>query len=121
MVRDSFINGFTSTSIRQRLLENRELDLQTAFAQASALEMAQRHLQVYEKDSGVQIMSVPPGLSNEASLQHGQSTQDFLATINKTCFFCGGKTLHLRKNCPARNFICFKCQEKGTFFAVLQE
>ena len=116
MARDYFINILTSTSIRQRLLENRELDLQTAFAQISALEMAQRHLQVYEKDSGVQIMSVPPGLSNEASLQHGQSTQDSLATINKTCFFCGGKTLHLRKNCPARNFICFKCQKKRDIF-----
>ena len=121
MVRDSFINGLTSTSICQRLLENRELDLQKAFAQASALEMAQRHSQAYEKDSGVQVMSVPPGLSNEASLQHGHNTQGSLATVNKPCFFCGGTTLHLRKNCPACNSICFKRQKKRHFSAVLQE
>ena len=79
MVCDSFIDGLTSTSVRRRLLENRKLDLQTAFAQASALEVAQRHPQAYERDSGVQVMPVSPGLSNEASLQHGQSTQDSLA------------------------------------------
>ena len=115
MVRDSFINGLTSTSVRRRLLENRKLDLRTAFDQASALEMEHRHPQAYEKDSGVQVMSVSPGLSNKASLQHGQSTHDSLATINKPCFFCEGKTLHLRKNCPARNSICFKCQKNRHF------
>ena len=113
MVRDSFMNGLISTSIRRRLLENRELDLQTAFAQASALEIAQRHSQAYEKDSGVQVMSVSPGLSNEAPLQHRQSTQEFLVMINKPCFFCGGKPLYLRKNCHTRNSICFECQKKG--------
>ena len=60
-------------------------------------------------------MSASPGLSNEASLQHGQSTQDSLATTNKPCFFCGGKTIYLRKNCSARNFICLKYQKKGHF------
>ena len=103
MVHDSFIDGLTSTSFGQRLLENRELDLQTAFAQASALEMAQRHSQAYEIDSKMQVISISPGLSNETSLQHGQSTQDSFATINKSCFFCGGKALHLGRNCIARS------------------
>ena len=43
MARDFFINGLTSTSIRQRLLENGVLDLQTAFAQAKALKVARSH------------------------------------------------------------------------------
>ena len=32
MIRDSFINGISSPLVRQRLLENKTLDLQTAFA-----------------------------------------------------------------------------------------
>ena len=67
MVRDFFIIKLTSTSIRQRLLENQELDLQTAFAQASALEMAQRHSRAYENDRGEQVMSVSPALLNKKS------------------------------------------------------
>ena len=115
MACDSFFNGLTSTSSCQCLLEIRELDLGTAFAQASALEITQRHSQAYEKNSRGQVMFVLPGLSNEASLQHEQSTQVSLATINKPCFFCEGKSLYLRKNCPARDPICFKCQKKGYF------
>jgi hypothetical protein len=35
-VRDAFITGLLSTNIRQRLLENKTLNLQTAFDQARA-------------------------------------------------------------------------------------
>ena len=40
-VRDSFIRGLRSPSIRARLLENDSLDLRTAVQQARALEQAQ--------------------------------------------------------------------------------
>ena len=40
-VRDAFINGLLSSAIRQRLLENRELNLDTAFTQANSLDLAQ--------------------------------------------------------------------------------
>ena len=39
-IRDAFINGLVSTQIRQRLLENHTLDLQTAYEKAHTLEMA---------------------------------------------------------------------------------
>ena len=41
-IRDAFINGITSNHIRQRLLENKTLHLNTAYDQALKLEMAQR-------------------------------------------------------------------------------
>ncbi|XP_045615138.2 uncharacterized protein [Procambarus clarkii] len=41
-VRDAFINGLGSATIRQRLLENKTLDLQSAFDQAHTLETAQK-------------------------------------------------------------------------------
>ena len=39
-VRDAFINGLHDSKIRQRFLENRTLDLETAFGQARALDLA---------------------------------------------------------------------------------
>ena len=39
-IRDAFINGITSNHIRQRLLENKTLDLNTAYDQVLTLEMA---------------------------------------------------------------------------------
>ncbi|XP_046855910.1 uncharacterized protein LOC124449011 [Xenia sp. Carnegie-2017] len=46
-VRDAFIAGLLSTNIRQRLLENKTLDIQTAFDQARALDTAQRTSETY--------------------------------------------------------------------------
>ena len=43
-IRDAFISGLLSGSIRQRLLENKTLDLQTAFDQARALDTVQKLL-----------------------------------------------------------------------------
>ena len=41
-IRDAFISGLLSCNIRQRLLENSSLDLQTAFTNARSLEMAEK-------------------------------------------------------------------------------
>ncbi|XP_012561167.1 uncharacterized protein LOC101236254 [Hydra vulgaris] len=40
MIRDAFINGLLSNSIRQCLLENKMLDLSSAFDQARSLDVA---------------------------------------------------------------------------------
>ena len=48
MVRDAFIKGTISSSIRQRLLENRELTLRDAVTQANTLELAQQNLLAYD-------------------------------------------------------------------------
>ena len=42
LVRDAFINGMESRSIRQRLLEQPELDLKTAINLTNTLDMAQK-------------------------------------------------------------------------------
>ena len=47
LVRDSFINGTASPLIRQRLLENKCLSLETAYNQAYTLDLAQRNASSY--------------------------------------------------------------------------
>ena len=44
LLRNSFINGLYSSLIRQRLLENKTLSLQTAYDQANSLDLAQKML-----------------------------------------------------------------------------
>ncbi|CAB3981036.1 Retrovirus-related Pol poly from transposon [Paramuricea clavata] len=46
-IRDAFITGLQSSHIRQRLLENKTLDLKTVFDQACALELAMRSSETY--------------------------------------------------------------------------
>ena len=46
-IRDAFISGLRSQQIRQRLLENKTLELSAAFDQARALDVAQQSLESY--------------------------------------------------------------------------
>ena len=45
-IQDAFISGILSNAIRQRLLENKELDLDTAFTPACSLDLAQKHMAI---------------------------------------------------------------------------
>ena len=51
MIRDSFINGLTSSYIRQRLLENSELSLDRAYEIAHTLHTAQKNSELYIQQS----------------------------------------------------------------------
>ena len=114
-VRDAFINGITSSSIRQRLLENTTLSLTQAFQQARTLEQAQKHSASYENDF-VAAINTPPK-NDDSPLQ-----QDTLAAAprrglpnrdnSEKCYFCG-KQRHPRNICPARNSECGKCKKMG--------
>ena len=54
MVRDAFINRIISQSIRQRLLENVTLSLDTAFTQARSLGLAEKSSNQYNNASFTQ-------------------------------------------------------------------
>ena len=47
LIQDAFINGLASPLIRQRILENKELDLQIAFDQANALDLEKKNSEAY--------------------------------------------------------------------------
>ncbi len=134
-VRDAFIAGLSSTSIRQRLLENKTLNLQAAFDQARALDTAQRTSETYNsfpttasavKDSNFHQGNLPePILSKEqeeyyfAGNKHQDSAGRYVASTLQSikCFFCGNK-LHPRALCPAEEAHCHKCNKKGHFQRV---
>ena len=63
MLRDAFINGLLSPEIRQRLLENDKLTMDSAFDKASSMDVAQRNASAYSSPvSHVAAASAPLNL-----------------------------------------------------------
>ena len=60
-IRDAFISGVRSNQIRQRMIENEDLDLTTAYELAFTLDMAQKQPDLYSQPnfSGATIPAQP--------------------------------------------------------------
>ena len=115
MVRGSFINGLLSSGIRQRLLENRLLNLDTVFAHAVSLDMAQQHSQIYESNSGSHLLATSIKADSGTSGKEAELTAAVASAPDKRCFFCGKFPCHPRKACRARNAVCYKCEKRDHF------
>ena len=124
-IRDSFITGIASNTIRQRLLENSELDLQTMFAQARSLDIAQKSSESYQSqlfkvnaaqkaDDVHQSNKSDTYESRDVSNQRRDSQ---LAAASNKCPYCG-YNMHPRQKCPARNESCRNCGVRGHFTKV---
>ena len=110
MVRDAFINGIISQSIRQRLLENVTLSLDTAFTQARSLELAEKSSNQYNNASSILNAVELDKLCNDIPSELNA------ANTKRLCFFCGG-TRHNHIQCQA---ICHNCEKTGHFAKVCQ-
>ena len=107
-IRDVFINGLESNLIRQRLLENRTLDLQNAYSQARSFDLAQKNAVAFiQQDSPTPTMSA-------AAREEKPSMEVTLAATKPRCWFCGNLR-HPRNKCPARQVTCHKCSKIGHF------
>ncbi|CAB4036721.1 Hypothetical predicted protein, partial [Paramuricea clavata] len=96
LVRDYFINGLLSPLIRQRLLENKQLDLQTAFDQENALDLAQKNSEAYRMPEITTTAAVSSHLTDEVPGAHALDYDSLAATFtSKKCYFCGDN-LHNR-------------------------
>ncbi|XP_055862342.1 uncharacterized protein LOC106074444 [Biomphalaria glabrata] len=125
-IRDAFITGIASNSIRKRLLEKTDLKLKDAFEEARVLEHAYQHSLLYESQS-----ETTSGATTNAVREHpadpvAPQLPDLRASINSTqtrqevsaisikCYFCG-RGRHPRNECPAREATCNQCGKKGHF------
>ena len=117
-IRDSFISGLASPAIRQRLLENKKLDLDTAVAQARSLTLAQQSAESYVSQSP---MTTP--ICNTTIVDQEDSVSA-AATRGRTedrckCWNCGGAYHGTQRwKCPARGATCSKCGRKGHYAKV---
>ena len=119
LIRDAFINGLMSSAIRQRLLENRQLTLESAFTQACSIELAQRNSRSYELPlvaAATVDHSKSPERKNATQVSKGEEIVALSAV--KRCQFCGRSGNHPRTECPARNATCYRCGKRGHFSNV---
>ena len=136
-VRDAFISGIGSSTIRQHLLENRELKLPDAFQQARALEQAQKQYETYESRFSAPLCDVEPPVfaqPRSANNQNGAmpppvanshrvdapvaATSVTRGNKKGKCYFCGGHIHPARHLCPAVNDECGKCKKIGHWAKV---
>ncbi|PIK39574.1 hypothetical protein BSL78_23581 [Apostichopus japonicus] len=119
-IRDSFISGLLSPSIRQRLLENKTLDLQTMHDQARALESAQKNSESYTLHGPPTLTPQSAAVKSDIRPEPLMETIDSASTTTAKCFFCG-YAKHPRSRCPARDETCNKCDKRGHFAKDFQQ
>ncbi|KAA3670917.1 uncharacterized protein DEA37_0013016 [Paragonimus westermani] len=108
-----------SNNVRQRLLEEDDIDLAKAFTQARALETSESqslsytHPRVpYNESCALHSpISIDPSDS-------GKPDSNLAATIPE-CFFCGYNK-HSCSKCPAREALCRNCNKVGHFQRVFK-
>ena len=121
-VRDAFINGLHDSKIRQRLLENRTLDLETAFSQTRALDLARQNSEFYQSTSKSTSMHFNAAEIKETDQSKGLEKHELAVTSpNKArkCYFCGSQ-FHIRTKCPAKDAVCHLCKKVGHYARVCQ-
>ena len=128
-IRDSFITGIRCNQIRQRLLENLELNLDNMFAQARSLDSAQRSNASYQTPAfGINAVSENLDVHTVSSPQQAFNYQQQYQPTTPTnqpssaaasrrpgnyqrCNCCGYHTHDPRdrSRCPAKDETCRKC------------
>ncbi|VDP92435.1 unnamed protein product [Echinostoma caproni] len=101
---DAFISGLLSNPIRQRLLEDRTLDVSTAYNQAKALDLAQQQ--------SLTFAQVTPSIYAAAASALDQTPEMTLAASRTSCFFCGYDR-HRHHKCLAKDVTCKSCGKRG--------
>lgn len=121
-VRDAFITGLQSNTIRQRLLE-KTLDLDTMFTQARSLHTAQKSSESYTSSGPPSFPTAATTLTPSSASDLGCNPESSVseatiaAVTGAKCYFCG-YSKHPRHKCPARDATCKKCQKRGHFAKV---
>ena len=108
--------------MRQRLLENKTLDLAMMFDQARVLESAQKSCGSYGFPAppvGAAIpLCAPPDSENLLDVGSLAATSQSHSQGIK-CYFCGFPK-HPQIKCPPRDASCNKCQCRGHFAKVCE-
>uniref|UniRef100_A0A2C9KY02 Retrotransposon gag domain-containing protein n=1 Tax=Biomphalaria glabrata TaxID=6526 RepID=A0A2C9KY02_BIOGL len=90
-IRDAFITGLASNTIRQRLLEKTSLTLQSAFDEARVLETATTHAQAYNSMNEISCGAMKTPTNSHLETYISNEDQE-LNAIKSLCYFCGRRS-----------------------------
>ena len=125
-IRDAFINGITSHSIRRQYLENAEFSSEQAFETVRTLDSAQKSSEVYATNSvnnsrltacardKLQTVMYDVSTELQSKLSVENTTSAAVSNVRKLCYFCG-RVYHNGTSCPAKYATCYKCNKIGHF------
>ena len=120
-IRDAFISGLLSTSIRCRLLENtreESMTLKAIFNQARCFDTAQKSFASYTATDGKAIEVTPVSAIESCEMRLAKvepfcskkpSDACVIEQQMKKCERCGANQLHKKFQCPAQRSKCIKC------------
>ena len=118
-----------SNAIGQRLLESENLDLNSVIAKTRSLEAAQINADKFglkRSDlASYNSAAINGAFSEEQNFEKSCSKKDPTSVVGaanakpSTYYFCGNKQ-HPRKDCPAKECICFSFRKSGHFAKVCQ-
>ncbi|KRX75491.1 Retrovirus-related Pol polyprotein from transposon 17.6 [Trichinella sp. T6] len=86
LVRDAFVRGIRSQTIRQRLLESRSVDLASIYELASVLDASLRSSENYNENRSL-LETVAAAANDENNDRLSESPGVVAATRNPRCFF----------------------------------
>ena len=110
-IRDAFIQGISSSDIRQRLLESVNTDVTSIYNLARSLEVAKTQADSYKLSMSMNAMNIQQ--SSQPPDHERQRTAAATQDDTWKCYFCGGAKRHSRRDCPAKHEICEACERKG--------
>ena len=109
MIRDQLVFGIQDSKLRERLLRETELTLESAVKICHASELALQHAKTFAGDTTAVAMVSRKTNNKEVPRQSNQRNKS--ETFN--CKRCG--TRHAPKQCPAYGKMCHKCQGQNHF------
>ena len=123
-IRDAFISGIKSSSIRQRLLEETtDITLTSMFEKARTLEVAQKSLESYSNQQEPLLNSIQAEENEQYqdvtinNIRQTNVRQNVTDNDTRKCFNCGNFR-HPKSRCPAREVECYRCGKMGHFGKV---
>ena len=114
MVLQAFIAGISSNDIRKRLLEEKELTLDSAFKLAVTRHDSHKEACLYEQ-SGTNL---PIGNMSLATVAQASTAVTAAVGSSFRCGYCGSTKYHPRARCPAKRSECRNCHKMGHWESV---
>ena len=110
--------GIVDNSVRERLLRDPELTLQTAIEKVRSSELTNAQLKQIKADQRIVEETVHSVKSNSNNLQNKKREQNVpTSTPIVSCKYCGQKHLKDKNQCPAYGAKCLKCGKYNHFAA----